>query len=88
VRERNLGNGGGERVGATVGEEVWLETDEGQGVDDSTSVSSDRNVEGEVAVEGEKGEMLKRTMPGNMVGPWGMAMRRQRRSLAGMFQSP
>lgn len=58
----------------------------------STSVSSDRKVEGEVVAKGENGVMLKRTVPGNMVGSWGMAMRRERRSLAGMaacpFQSP
>jgi hypothetical protein len=34
MRERNLGNGGREGVGATVGEKVWPETDDGLGVDD------------------------------------------------------
>ena len=58
----------------------------------STSVSLDGKGKGEVVAEGENGVMLKRTVPGNMVGSWGIAIRRERRSLAGMaacpFQSP
>lgn len=56
----------------------------------SASVGAEREAEdvGEAEVEDvENGAMLKRTVPGKRVGSCGMAMRRERRSLAGIVSS-